>query len=143
LRGGKVGGGEDIFADCDEEAFAASEYGAIGELEFGFMEQLSALPAQMGADEDERLVERGGAKVVDLHMPSHRKDIERTVELAHGFIHESGDDASVDITGRTFVETGELQVCCSGDLFVIDGEDEVEALRIIRAAGEAVTCALV
>jgi len=107
------------------------------------MEQLSALPAQMRADEDERLVERGGAEVVDFHVAGHRKNIERAVELAHGFVHESGDDASVDIAGRPFVEASELQVCCGGDLFVIDGEDEMEALRIIRAAGEAVTCALV
>ena len=85
----------------------------------------------------------GGPEVVDLHMPSHGKDIERAVELAHGFIHESGDDASVDITGWPFVEASELRVCCGGDLFVIDGENEVKALRIIRAAGEAVTCALV
>ena len=40
------------FADGDEEAFAAGEYGPTGELEFGLMVQLSALAAQMGADED-------------------------------------------------------------------------------------------
>ena len=131
------------FADGDEHALTASEYGAIGELEFGFMEQLSALTAQMGADEDQWLVKRGGAKVIDLHMPSHGEDIERAVELAHGFVHESGDDASVDITGRPFMQASELQVCCGGDLLVIDCEGEMEALRIIGAAGEAVTCALV
>ncbi len=131
------------FADGDEHALTASEYGAIGELEFGFMEQLAALPAQMGADEDEGLVERGRAKVIDLHMPSHGEDIERAVELAHGFIHESGDDASVDITGWPFMEASELHVRRGGDFFVIDGEDEMEALRVVRAACEAVTCALV
>jgi hypothetical protein len=107
------------------------------------MEQLSALAAQMGADEDQWLVKWGRPEVVDLHVAGHSKDIEWPVELAHGFVHESSDDASVNITGWPFVEASELQVCRGGDLFVIDGEDEVEALRIIRAAGEAMARALV
>ena len=85
----------------------------------------------------------GRPKVVDLHVASHRKDVERAVELAHGFVHQGGDDASVYIAGWPFVKTSELQMCCGGDLFVIDGEGEVEALRIIRATDEAMTCALV
>ena len=88
-------------------------------------------------------MEWGGAEVVDLHVPSHGEDIQRTVELAHGFVHESGDDASVDITRRTFVEAGELEVCCGGDLFCIDDKGQMKALRIVRATGKAVARAFV
>src|ERR1700722_2831505 len=62
LRSGDAGG-EGSFVDDDEEAFAASEDGAVGVLNFGLMEELSALAADVAADEDEWLVEGNGTEV--------------------------------------------------------------------------------
>ena len=68
------------------------------------VEELAAFAAEVAAGEDEWLVERGGAEVVDLHVAGHGEDVERAVELAHGFVEQGGDDASVDVAGWAFVQ---------------------------------------
>ncbi len=69
----------------------------------------------MGRDEDERLVERGGAKVVDIHVTGHGEDVERAVEFGHGLVQKRGDDATVDVAGWAFVQAREVKVCGGGD----------------------------
>jgi hypothetical protein len=88
-----AGSEEEFFVYGDEEAFAAGEDRAVWVLDFGLMEELTAGCAisfrgavEMEADEDERLVERDGAKIVDLHMAGHGEDVEGAIELAHGFV---------------------------------------------------------
>src|ERR1700729_1864057 len=110
------------------------------------MEELSAFPAEVAAGEDKRLVEGDGAKVVDLHVAGHGEDVEGAVEFAHGLVEERGDDATVNVTRRTFVHAVELNfgggcdVCWIG---CVGGEDKVEALWVGRAAAETVVGALV
>ena len=102
--------------------------------------------AEVASDEDERLVQRGGAEVVDLHVAGHGEDVEGAVEFAHGLVEERGDDATVNVTRRTFVHAVELNfgggcdVCWIG---CVGGEDKVEALWVGGAAAEAVVGALV
>ena len=101
---------------------------------------------EMAADQDEGLVERGGAEVVDLHVAGHGEDVEGAVELAHGFVEKRGDDAAVDVGGWAFVHAVELDVGGGGDgvgVGRVGGEGEMEALGIGGAAAEAVVCALV
>jgi len=62
---GETSEGEEFFVDDYEEGFGAGEYGAVGVLQFGLVEELAALAVEVAADEDERLW-RGGTKVVDL-----------------------------------------------------------------------------
>jgi hypothetical protein len=153
LGSGEAGGGKDFFVEGDEEAFAAGEDRAVWMLEFGLVEDLAARSAvglrgaaEVAADQDERLVERGGTEIVDLHVAGHGDDIERAVELAHGFVEESGDDAAVDVAGWALVHAVELEMRGGGDGFGVGrvgGEDEVEALRVGGAAAEAVVGALV
>ncbi len=150
---GEAGEGEELFVDGDEEAFAAGEDGTVGVLQFGLVEEFAAWGAvglvgavEVTADEDERLVERCGAEVVDLHVAGHGEDVEGTVELAHGLVEEGGDDASVDVAGRAFVHAVEPDVSGGGDgvgVGGIGGEGEMEALGIGGAAAEAVVGALV
>jgi hypothetical protein len=141
--GGEEAGDEDFFVESDEETFAASEDSSIQKLELSLMEELAAFAPQMGAGEDKRLVNRGRAEIVDLHVTGHGEGIQRAVELAHGFIHEGGDDASVDVAGRAFMKARELEVRGGGDCCWVEVEGEMEALRVVRATGEAVACALV
>src|SRR5260370_731284 len=98
------------------------------------------------AGEGEGLVERAGAQVVDLHVASHGDDVEGAVELAHGLVHEGGDDAAVDVAGWAFVHLGELNLRGrgggSGDGGT-DGEGEMQALGVDGAAAEAVAGAFV
>ncbi len=140
-------------ADGDEEAFAAGQYCSVGELELSLMEELATGGAvgfggtlEMSAYEDQWLIEWCGAEVVDLHVAGHGEDVERTVEFAHGFVQQGGDDAAVDVAGRALVNASELKV--GGGSGVdrvcrVRGEDEVKALRIGWAAAEAVFATLV
>jgi hypothetical protein len=79
-------------------------------LDFGLVEELAAFSAEMSADEDQRLVERSGAEVVDLHVAGHGEDVEGAIELAHGFVEECGYYASMDVARRAFVHAIELKV---------------------------------
>lgn len=110
------------------------------------MEEFAAFAAEVTADEKERLVEGNRAKVVDFHVAGHSDDIEGAVELAHGFVEKGGDDAAMDVAGRSLVEAVEYEMG-RGDgclrIRGVAGEDEVEALWVGRTAAEAVACALV
>ncbi len=153
LGGGEAGGGEDFFVEGDEEAFGAGEDSAVGTLDFGLMEELAVGGAvglggavEMAGDEDQRLIERHGPEVIDLHVAGHGEDVERAIELAHGLVEERGDDASVDVAGRAFMHAIELDVCGGGDVVgvgCVGGEGEVQALGVGGAAAEAVVGALV
>ncbi len=145
LGGGEAGGGQDFFVEGDEEAFGSGEDGAFGVAELGLVEELAAFALQVLTDENERLVERGGAEVVDLHVAGHGEDVEGAIELAHGLVEECGYDAAVDVAGWAFVAAVELEVggCDGGVGAGVGGEDEVEALRVCGAAAEAVAGALV
>ena len=61
-------------------------------------------------------MEWGRPEIVDLHVAGHGEDVERAVELAHGLVHEGGDDAAVDVAGWALVDAGELEVCGGGDV---------------------------
>ena len=79
-------------------------------------------------------------------MAGHREDVEGAVELAHGFVEERGDDASVNVARGTFVHLVELEVAGGGDgfgVYGVCGEGEVEALWVSGAAAEAVVGTLV
>jgi hypothetical protein len=150
---GEAGGGKDALVESDEEAFAAGEDGAVGALEFGLVEELAVggavgfgCAAEVAGYEDEGLVERGGAEVVDLHVTGHGEDVEWAVEFAHGFVEERGDDAAVDVAGRALVHAVELDLSgCRDGVWVrgIGDEGEVESLGVSGAAAEAVVGALV
>jgi hypothetical protein len=153
LGRGEAGGGEEFCVDGDEEPFAAGEHGAVWVLDFGMVEDLAVGGAvrlcgavEVARDEDERLVKRDGAEVVDLHVAGHGEDVEGAVELAHGLVEERGDDAAVDVAGRALVHAVELEVTGGGDgvgVRCVGGEDEVKALGIGGTAAEAVVGALV
>ena len=61
---------------------------------------LAAFAACVAAGDSEWLIQRDGAEVVDLHVPGHGEDVERAVELAHGFVEQGRDKAAVEIAGR-------------------------------------------
>ena len=141
FRLGEAGQGQEFCVDHDEEAFGLGEDRAVWVLDLGVVEELAALAAYVSAGKDQGLEEGYWPKVVDLHVASHGEDVERPVELAHRFVKERGDDASVDVAGRAFVVAVELKVA-GGDgvcgVACIGGEDEVQALGVRRAAAEAV-----
>ncbi len=132
--------------DDEEDAFGAREGGAVRVDEFGGVEELPAFASKMAAGEGERHVKRGWAEVVDLHVAGHREDVERSIELRHGLIHEGGDDASVDVSGRPLVYAAQGNASGSSDVFVVRGvnhEAEVKAFGVLRTAAEAEVGALV
>jgi hypothetical protein len=153
LWGGEAGSGQDFFVERDEETFAAGEDRSVEALKFGLVKELAVgcsvgpgSTAEMSSDEDERLVERGGAEVVDLHVTGHSENVEGAVEFAHRFVEECGDDAAVDVAGRTLVHAVELDLRCCGDgvgVRGVSGEGEMKTLGIGWAAAEAMIGALI
>ena len=94
--------------DDEEEALGGGQGDSVRGGEDGGVEEFAAFAAGVVGGEREGGVEGGGAEVVDFHVAGHGKDVEGTVELGHGFVEEGGDDASVDVAGRTLVEAGEV-----------------------------------
>ncbi len=136
---------EQARVDGQEEGLGVGERCAIGGEEVGGVEEFAgAFATKVAGGEGEGGVERCGTEVVDGHVAGHGEEAEGTVELAHGFVEQGGDDAAVDVAGRALVEFGELDGGGGGDLVFagrwlgVDGEAEVEALGIGGAAAEAV-----
>jgi hypothetical protein len=130
----------------DEEAFRPGEEGALGFAEFGGVEELAAFAAEVVGGEGERGVDGSGAEVIDLHVAGHGEDVERSAELAHGLIQEGGDDAAMEEAGGTFIGARKLDRCGGLGVGGIDGVDlevQMEALWVVRSAGEAVVGLLI
>ena len=109
--------------------------------EFGCVVELAALAAEVLTEEGERGAERSGPEIVDGQVAGHGDEIERTVEFAHGFVHEGCDYSAVDIAGRTFVQAAEVDGGGGGYVGGIGGIDvemEVQTLRVVGAAAETV-----
>ena len=143
---GEAGAGEQLLVDDDEQASTTSEDGAVRVLDLSLVEELASLATQMTADKKQRLVERRGAEIVDLHVAGHCEDVERPVKFTHGFVKQSRYDAAVNVAGWAFVQIRQLDVRGGGGGVGVSGVDieaEMEALRISRAAAEAVTGSLV
>ena len=141
MGGCEAGCGQDSFVEGDEDAFGAGEDGAVGTLDFGLVEELAVGGSvwfggsvEVTGYEDQRLIERHGAEVIDLHVAGHGEDVEGAVELAHRFVEERGYDAAMDVAGRAFVHAVELDLCGGCDVIGVGGvggEGEVEALGIM------------
>jgi hypothetical protein len=127
---GGFGGCEQRGVEGDEEALGLGEDDAVVAEELGAVVELAALAAGVVADEAEILVEWGGAQVVDLHVAGHGDDVEEAVELAHGLVHEGGDDAAVDVAGWALEEAGEMHVRGGGVRLVVEGEVQVQAVGV-------------
>lgn len=116
---GKAGASEEGFVELDEDSFAACEGGSVVSEDLGLVEELASVAVGVAADERERMVERYGAEVIDLHVARDGEDVERAVELAHRLVEKCGDEAAVDVAGWAFVKLLELNVRCrdgeSGD----------------------------
>ena len=146
LAGCEDAGVDNTGIDDEEEAFGAGQDGAVGVDELGGVVELAAVAAEMAGDEAERGVDGRGAEVVDLHVAGHGEEIEGAVELGHGFVHEDGDDAAMEVAGRALVQAGEVDGGGGGDVFGVDGVDykgEMKALGVVGAAAEAEVGALV
>ena len=110
------------------------------------MKEFSPFAMEVAACDDQGLEERDGAEVVDLHVARHGEDVERAVELAHGFVEKGCYEAAVQISGWAFVVAIELDVRrCRGALWIVRAcrEGEMESLWIGGAAAEAVAGTLV
>ena len=92
------------FANDDEEALTASQDFAFCVAEFGLVEEFSAFTADVVTDQGEWLVEWRGVKVVDLKVAGHGQQLQWAVELAHGLVEQSGNNAAVDISGWALVQ---------------------------------------
>src|SRR5438067_2323606 len=89
----ETGGGQDFLVERDEDAFGAGEDGAVRMLDFSVMKELAVGSAVgfggavvMAGDENQRLIERHGSEIVELHVAGHGEDVEGAVELAHRLV---------------------------------------------------------
>ena len=103
------------------------------------MEQLAAIAADVSAGEAKVCAQRARAQVIDFHVAGHGEQVERAVEFAHGFIHERGDDAAVDVARGAFMHSLKIGDGMGGDVgwvFRVDGEFEVQTFGVRWAAAE-------
>ena len=88
------------------------------------------------AFEDEVGFERNRTKVVDGDVAGHRHDIAMAIGLAHGFIEQCGDDASVHVAGWPLKLPSEINTAEDALVFVNE-ELELKAGRVVLAAAKA------
>jgi hypothetical protein len=126
-----------FWIDSDEFTGAACEdFSAL-------VADLSDVMVNASADEavttfgDERLTERNRAQIFDLHFASECDDVAELVGLAHGFVEDRRDNASVSVAGRSYVAFGQLETGHEAAMGFVELEVEMHAVGIIWAATEA------
>ena len=78
-----------------------------------------------------------GFQIFDFHVPGHGNDAELTVGLAHGFVEECRDNASVYVAGRTFEASRDAHVAYDA-MLVVDEKFETKTGTVLLSAAEAV-----
>ncbi len=70
-------------------------------------------------------------------MPGHGDDAELPIGLAHGFVEECRDNASVYVAGRTFEASRDAHVAYDA-MLVVNEKFETKAGAVLLSAAEAV-----
>jgi hypothetical protein len=131
--------GEHFFGvDGDEDAAAAGEDFVIFVQDFGGVDVGTSALFDFAAFDTEGFVERNGLEIFDGHFAGESDDVVEFVDLAHGVVEDTGDDASVAVAGRSGIAFAEAEFADEGLTGFVKNEFEAHAIRIILAADEAV-----
>ncbi len=128
---------QQVRGDGDEDGGRGGERvsGGISERAFGVM--ASTCGAGVAGGENEWLTERDGTQVLDVEGAGHGDDAASAIGLAHGFVEEGGNDASMGVTWRTG-ETGSEAETADDVLVGVGEEAKAQARGVVESAAEAV-----
>lgn len=133
--GGNKGGIEN-----HEQSLRLGQHGAAWSDNLGGVEELAPLAAKVARGKSERSVQRRRTQIIHLHVTGHRQRVQRTIQLAHGFVEQRGQDAAMNEARRPFVDARELDRAGGRDVAGVggvNGEGELQSLRVLGTASEA------
>jgi hypothetical protein len=102
----------------------------------------AAAPADFPAFDRQRLAQRHGFDVLDFHFGGQRGHAMQLVHLAHGFIEDRGDDASVGVARRSDESWFQSKAANEAFALAIQGELQLQSSLIAGTATEAIVADL-
>lgn len=123
--------------DYKKQTLAARQHHAAECADFTSMEMLAAFRPNRPAHCVQLYAERDRLKVVHRHVTRQSHDSFLAVHLAHGFIQDGGDDASVYVAGRPF-ETARHAEVARHTAVCIFAEAQAQSVPVGRGTAEAI-----
>jgi hypothetical protein len=121
----------------DEDPSATGEHLTLLVEDFGNVDMTASVHGLFARFDAERLIEGNGFEILDGHLDRHGDDVAKLVHLAHAFVEEGGDDASMAVARRSGVTFAEAEAANEDVAVFVEGEAETHAVRIAGTAGEA------
>ena len=124
--------------DGDEDAFAARQDFAFLVEDFGGVDVLAAVHADLPTFDPQRLLQRNGLQIFDRHFFCDRNHVAKLVGFAHSVVEDGGNDAAMAVAGRSGVALRQAEMADEGAPLFVERELQMHAIGIIGSAGEAV-----
>src|SRR5579884_714873 len=93
--------------------------------------------AQLPTFDSQRFAQRNRLQILDLNVFGQRDHLADLVHLAHGFVKNGGDDATVRVSGRSGVALAETEATDEALPCLVVGKLQVHAVGIAVATSEA------
>src|SRR5271157_4537014 len=97
----QVFGEHAVCVDLDKRSFAARQHLAFAIANLGRTIMFAAAYCHLPAFDDQRLEERHGFQIRDLHLACQSDEVVQLIDLPHGFVKNGGDDSAVSVRRRT------------------------------------------
>src|ERR1035441_3056812 len=122
--------------DLDERSRAGGEHFAFGVADLGSAKVFAAVDPDLPAFGDQRLGERHGPDVVDLHGCGDGNDVAQLADLAHGFVEDGGDDTAMRVRRWAFEAIRQREVTDKAKSRLFQVKIQLQAAVVVGAAPE-------
>src|SRR5260370_14677776 len=130
----RSGVGEMSLVDDHKSYFAAGEHSAVSIANFRGAKAVSSLLFFLPAFDENFLIDRNGLAIGDGHLRGDGALTGQLGELAHSFIENDGDDATVSKTTTASIIQAQRKFAAGSAIVEIEFERQLHARRIGGAA---------
>jgi hypothetical protein len=127
--------------DGNERPGAAGQNFTLGIADFSRVDVPSPFDALLLGSDGERLSQRNGLEVLNLHGTGKSQHVAEFIHFAHGFVQDSGDNTAMGVPGRAGVFARKLEMANGLARRFVQRELQAHSLRIIVSAAKAMILA--
>src|SRR5271157_1291142 len=120
----QVFGEHAVCVDLDKRGCARRQHLAFAIADLGGSIMLAAAHCHIPAFDDQRLEERHGFQIRDLHLACQSDEVVQLIDLPHGFVKNGGDDPAVGV--RRWADKAPLQTKAADEALVLLVENKLQ-----------------
>jgi hypothetical protein len=127
-----------VWINRDEQTLTARQHFPIFVQDLGHIDVLPARYPDLARFHTQQLFQWHRFQVIHRNLGGQRHHLVQFVHLAHRFIENSRDDATVAVSWRSSVALAQTEPAHETLALLVIGEAQPHAISIVRTAGEAV-----